>query len=502
MSLLLGIPTLHLESKGAVEGLILGAVIFAGVIISVLFSAIRCPLRHVPGPWITRFTGIEIIVATIKGRRGYKLEDYHKRYGPIVRISPNEVSFADYRFYRIIYTDAKTVLKDPRFYEPAKFLKKGNIFQFINPEEHAARRKLSAPSYSTQSISALDETIRRKADDLVARLAAAMKVSSTVDAYRLCSLFSFEVICETAFASNLSEGVATGSYDEDAVALIHAMDGSVGSFIIETVFPWANLGGYGKKLPGYIGVCYRNLAQWEKRSREMVDHLIQHSERGKYILTPLIHGKDEFLGRKLSSDELVGEAMGIMFAGSGTTSTTLTYLIYALAQSQQLQERLRRVVASISEGDFPALRANPFVNAVIKETFRLYPTIMSTLPRVIQKPMQIDKYLLPKGTVVGMQNYIHHRQPDVFANPDIYMPERWLKSTPEMEATLTPFSLGRRNCIGQNLAWAELYHAVNAIARSGITFKMGPEMAGWEMEMEDRFNIAPRGKRLMVQVEV
>jgi cytochrome P450 len=99
-----------------------------------------------------------------------------------------------------------------------------------------------------------------------------------------------------------------------------------------------------------------------------------------------------------------------------------------------------------------------------------------------------------------MQNYIHHRNPAVFPDPDSFKPDRWSKSDEAMEASLTPFSTGKRNCIGQNLAWEELYIAVNSLMRAGIELRLGKEMRPWDMDMEDRFNIAPKGRRLMLEV--
>ncbi|KAJ5810399.1 cytochrome P450 [Penicillium pulvis] len=264
--------------------------------------------------------------------------------------------------------------------------------------------------------------------------------------------------------------------------------------------------GLGKRLPGHVGDCYRKDAYWQLMSREMVDHLLRTSSTGtsveKNLLSPLLHGTDSFLGRKLTHDELVEEAMGIMFAGSGTTSTTLAYMLYALASPEngETQVTLRDEVMRLPPNDILALRNSPYINAVIKETFRLFPTIISTLPRHLTEPFQLGEYTLPAGTVIGMQNYVHHRDPSVFPEPDRFYPERWLTSTKEMDMSLTPFSLGRRNCIGQNLALEELYVAVEVIMRSGLVFKLGREMEGWEMEMEDRFNIAPRGRRLMLEV--
>jgi cytochrome P450 len=85
---------------------------------------------------------------------------------------------------------------------------------------------------------------------------------------------------------------------------------------------------------------------------------------------------------------------------------------------------------------------------------RLYPTIISTLPRVLDVELMVGngKYRLPAGTKIGMQNYVHHRDPEVFPAPEQFLPERWLGgSTKEMVGALTPFSLGPRSCLGQNL---------------------------------------------------
>lgn len=68
-----------------------------------------------------------------------------------------------------------------------------------------------------------------------------------------------------------------------------------------------------------------------------------------------------------------------------------------------------------------------------------------------------------------------------------------------MEIALPPFSMGRRNCIGQNLAWIELCLAVSRIL-SPVELRLGSGMRDNNIEMEDRFNIAPKGKNLLLEV--
>lgn len=107
--------------------------------------------------------------------------------------------------------------------------------------------------------------------------------------------------------------------------------------------------------------------------------------------------------------------------------------------------------------------------------------------------------ILPKGTIVGMQNYVHHRDPSVFPDPEEFRPQRWPGECEVAERSITPFSLGQRNCIGQNLARAELYLATSKIFRN-LKLSLSPGIPQSEMEMEDRFNIAPRGRRLLLDV--
>ncbi|KAH3960968.1 hypothetical protein HBI56_210910 [Parastagonospora nodorum] len=462
------------------------------------------PIRTVPGPLRARLSQWPMIIQGLKGRRIYELERLHRKYGSIVRIGPNEVSVADWRHMRAIYSNPKTVMKDPAFYDGVRMIGKHNIFQMTNPSQHAARRKLSSPPYALSSITRLDPLIQKNADDLVNRLilGSSSSASGTVDAYELCALFSLETMCQAAFAKEFDK--ADGP--EGSLELLRSMEGSALRFLPQSLFPFLGSTGLGIKLPGFIGDAYRSHQIWEQQSRKMVDHFLEKSSADdKYLLSPIATGIDIFLDRRLSHEELIEEAMGYMFAGSGTTSSTLTYLLYAISLPKNLdiQERLREAVQKLPADDVTTIRQDPYVNAVIKETFRLFPTIVSTLPRLLLEPLQLDEYRLPAGTIVGMQNWMHHRDPVVFPNPDQFLPDRWLApnaSFHAMESSLTPFSIGRRNCIGQNLAWEELYIAVSAIMRAGLKLRLGPEMQPWEMEIVDRFNIAPKGQRLMLHV--
>ncbi|KAH8588218.1 cytochrome P450 [Bisporella sp. PMI_857] len=271
-----------------------------------------------------------------------------------------------------------------------------------------------------------DLLIREKADELVKKLITIASTSplSPVNVFELCGLFSLEVVCKSGFASDLSKGLL----ESDAKKLMDAIDGGSLTFIFDTVLLFLREAGLGLRLPVFIGDCYRKHQYWAIISREeMVDSFLQNSTKNDaYLLTPLARGVDSYLGRKLSHEEIVEEAMGLMFWDD----------IYNAYLSDR---KLRNEVGNV------------FVNAVIKKTFRLYPAILSTLPRILKEPLPVGGYALPGGTVVGMQNYVHHRSPLVFPDSDGFKPERWLEASQAMEAFFTRFSVGQKSCIRQNL---------------------------------------------------
>lgn len=396
-------------------------------------------LRRLPGPFSSRLTGLPLKVAAFKGRRAQWLYELHKKHGPVVRVAPGEVSVADPAHYRTIYSNPKTSHKDPGFYGAASFTGLDNIFQMTNREQHAARRKLVAAPYSLQSMHKLEHIVRGKSRLLAGRFLsdAAASRRGTVDGYELCALFSFELVCAAGFAKDFSD---RGS----ALSVLRAMETSGPRFIFNAIFPPLKDASWSTKMPGRVGAVYRAHEYWHECSRQMVREYLDRKDSEDiqdYLLAPFRDRVDGWLGRQLSEAEFVEEAMGIMIAGSGTTSSTLTYFLYAISrpENRHVQDRLREEVMALSGADLAELRGAPYLNAVIKETMRLYPTIISTLPRKLDQPIYINGMELPPGVLVGMQNYVHHRDPVIFPDPEAFRPERWLESS-DLETMEAAFS--------------------------------------------------------------
>lgn len=196
--------------------------------------------------------------------------------------------------------------------------------------------------------------------------------------------------------------------------------------------------------------CFEAAAQAgeiETTDLSIMQKLWRHSGSGK---RPQIDGLD-----------IASEAADHFLAGIDTTSDTLMFAIWALSrpENQAYQKKLIKEVKAMSNDDcnedgIPTVEAAdklPYLDAVLKETLRLYAPLPAYEPRSLPKDTKIDGYLIPAGTVVGICPYILHRNADVFPEPHTFMPGRWLGECGdpnEMKRWFWAFSSGGRMCIG------------------------------------------------------
>jgi cytochrome P450 len=151
----------------------------------------------------------------------------------------------------------------------------------------------------------------------------------------------------------------------------------------------------------------------------------------------------------------------VLNAGTETSAITTQWAMSELILNphiiKQAQEELDAVVGVdrlVQDSDIPKL---PYLQAIVKETFRLHPPAPFPVPRESTQPSQIMGYNLPAQTTLIFNLYAIHRDPDVYENPDMFNPDRFMKH-PEVDHTsmydyyqLMPFGAGRRMCPGYQL---------------------------------------------------
>lgn len=167
------------------------------------------------------------------------------------------------------------------------------------------------------------------------------------------------------------------------------------------------------------------------------------------------------LKRMLEKSELdridyAAECLDHMAAGIDTTGDALCFLMWELSQprSFHVQEKLQAELAGKVDEPVDKL---PYLEAVVSEGLRCFPAIPMSLPRYVPTGGRvIDGYEIPGGTVVSCQAYsVHKLNEDVFPEPEMFEPERWLKSEGDSERKKLQFAFasGGRGCVGKQYVY-------------------------------------------------
>lgn len=195
------------------------------------------------------------------------------------------------------------------------------------------------------------------------------------------------------------------------------------------------------------------------------------------ILSTLLRVQDED-GTGMTERQLRDEMMTLFFTGHETTSLALAWTWYLLAQHPEVDARLAEEVERAlgqrtpTHEDIPQL---PFIDAVIKESLRLYPPAYGVVRQAL-KSCEFCGYTIPAGATLAMFPWVVHRDARYFERPDEFLPDRWLDGLAKRlpRCAYFPFGVGPRVCIGNSFALAELALLVPVIARR-FRFRLVPE---------------------------
>ncbi|KMQ90454.1 cytochrome p450 4c1 [Lasius niger] len=164
----------------------------------------------------------------------------------------------------------------------------------------------------------------------------------------------------------------------------------------------------------------------KKKRLAMLDILIMASREG--FLTDL---------------DIREEVDTFMFEGHDTTAMGITFALLLLAEHKDIQERVRVEIDTVMQKNGGKLTMRSLQN-------------LSYLDRCLKEALQ--SYVVPAGTILHLNIYGVHRDPNFWSNPDIFDPDRFLpeKIQNRHPYSYLPFSAGPRNCIGQRFGLLEL----------------------------------------------
>jgi cytochrome P450 len=227
-------------------------------------------------------------------------------------------------------------------------------------------------------------------------------------------------------------------------------------------------------------VVYRLIRQ--RRSNDQI---------GDDLLYGLLHTQDEN-GRGMSDKQLRDEVMTLLLAGHETTAVSLSWTWYLLAQYPEVEEKLWSELRQVLNGRKPTaqdLSKLPYTGRVVKEAMRLYPPAWAIVRKSLHH-CEIGGYQVPAGSTVMMNQWVMHRDPRYYDQPEQFNPDRWLderaKAIPKF--AYFPFGGGPRTCIGASFAAMEGVLVLATIAQK-YQLRVAPD---WPVEPLPTMTLRPK----------
>jgi cytochrome P450 len=456
---------------------------FIGVVAGIIYVFYKSwALKDIPGPFITRFSKLPLLYKTITLNRTRYIHDLHQKYGPIVRLAPDEISVNDPPSVGPVYNYEKT-----HFYNAFEAFGAKNMFSTPDRRNHSGRRKNLGAEYTRTYI--LRPEHLSVIYDRARQMMASIKDNSTVDVFYLFNYLAQDVISGFFFGDKNGSHLLLGE-DTSVFNSWHRR---------RHTFHWL------AELPNVTQLIYRTglarlipgfqiAVRGEREVNEMIVKWIDRCDPDKaHLLTKLV-------STGMPRPEIAAEVMDHMGAGHETTGTTLTFMIDHLSKNPEQQAKLHAELQNVDLNDFAAVDKLPYLHGVVLETLRLYSSIPASEPRVIPVggARILDKNI-PAGTVISAQPYSMHREPAYFQAPLAFIPERWNNPTPEAKTAWMAFGKGTRGCIGQNIAMVTIKVAVSHLYKTFETKKPAVLPPNEDMEFKDYYMITPKGDTCSIE---
>ncbi|KAK5996854.1 N-acetyltryptophan 6-hydroxylase ivoC [Cladobotryum mycophilum] len=472
-----------------------GDALIGGVLLSTAYVLCLCiyrlflsPIAHIPGPTLAKLTfWYEFYYDAIKrGQYVWKIDELHKKYGPIVQVSPEEVHIRDPDFYDEIYSGAGK--------KRNKWLRLNSglgmqeaLLCTTDHDLHRKRRGALNPFFSKQKVRSLQPDILVVIETLMNRFEGFGRTGEPLSVTDAFAALTYDVVYDYSFGFNRGHiskpDFAPGFRN---VSQRGAQIGHVGK-----AFPW--LLSLIESLPDSIALKlepdFAALAQAHQDVENECAKVYNAHANGtdKSSQATIFHEvinnpnvpESEKLPKRLWQDGYV-----VVVAGTLTTADALSWSVYAMLTNPESFRKLKdELLAVMPHATSPVptvdeLEKLPYLVAVIAEALRLSNGVTLREPLIDpERPM----------VYTGKDN-----KQILFPNPHKFMPERWILGSNAPQANpkhFAPFLRGSRMCLGINLAYAEMYLTLATIFRRyGSREVQDPGDKGWLELFDFDFN--------------
>jgi cytochrome P450 len=309
---------------------------------------------------------------------------------------------------------------------------------------HDRAREIMMPAFHREQVAAATEAMTIEADQAI----GALPVGEVVDVYEWMRNLAMRIAMRALLGLDPDEA-------GKGAAAAHHFERALGYYGID----------FHLRLVRGPGSPWRRLV----RSRAVLDEIVfgeiarrrARPDSGRRDILSLLVAARGSGGEEFSDREIRDQVMTLMFAGHDTSTSTLTFMLHELARHPEATRRLRdeqdRVLGGASPSAQQLEKDMPYLDMVLDEVLRLYPPAWIG-PRRAVREFEFGGCTVPRDAYVNYCSWASHRLPEVFPEPEAFIPERF---TRERKAALprgayVPFGGGSRICIGKRFGQTEV----------------------------------------------
>jgi len=361
----------------------------------------------------------------------------------------------------VLVTNYKKFIKSRGLQVSKRLL--GNGLVTSEGEYHDLQRHLIQPTFYPKRIKTYSDMMIKQANDMC----NSWHDGAILDIHKEMTKLTLAIICKTVLGYDIDP-----EHDEVGDALLTCM-----KYFNRLLMPFGELiekipllpinKGFQKAKKDLDSIVYSIIKEHRKKL-DKGDETESHDD----LLLTLLQAQDEEAGiGRMTDEQLRDEVMTIFLAGHETTANALTWTYYLLSENPLIETRLQEELYSIFGNsrtpvmvdDVPKLQ---YTEKLLTESMRLFPPAWA-LGRQAIDDYKVGGYSIPKGSIILMSQYVMHRDPRYFPEPDRFYPDRWTEEFKKQLPRFSyfPFGGGIRGCIGEPFAWLEGILLIATICR-------------------------------------
>lgn len=375
------------------------------------------------------------------------LEKLGPTYGMYIGgLQPGILTIQPKIIQQILQKNHRNYPKSPLHFEKlAYFL--GNGLLTSTGEYWLRQRRLIQPGFHRQRLASLTDIMQQSVEQQLERFER--RIDAPVEIYSEMMEMTFRVVAASLFSADITE--------EDLQELSSAIT-TLQEFIIRQIRqpylePWFKISGQVRRHEKLTGKTDRIIKRTIKKR-------IAGHETADDLLQMLLDVRYEDTGDPMSERQLLDESKILFVAGHETSANALAWTWYLLAQHPDATEKIREEIQEVLGDRRPVFSDLPqltYITQVIEESMRLYPPAWIT-DRLTLKDDEVIGVRIPAKAIAIPYIYGAHHNPDVWAEPETFKPERFSSENRKQipPYAYLPFGGGPRLCIGNNFAIMEM----------------------------------------------